>query len=355
MPKEQEARSTLLAATQFANEVAWKRPDLNILRQEYEGQYSHFVEIVQEKILMSHKRGRLVLPNLAAFGNNVVGVFSDYGGEHKESRYLTYSVLICTFDLRDLLSEKISDIRKEYQLGSKEIAYKDFRMGQVLRALPDYLLTLSNYLPGFLLTLAVQKKAMEAFAPNSKETSDLLGAALKSIGVEGRKPRGNEKLARVVELVAFLTALLGKDGQKVFWMTDHDEISPTLAKHEETLGVFQVLLRVFCRDNQTFSLVGGALPFEQRDVGMLDLLSATDICAGALAEYLTQREMRDEDKIPVKPGCKHVLQWLGHDGIGLKKMNIIVRRGADASIESAAFEFVPNEPPKGVTIVPISM
>ena len=107
MPKEQEARSTLLAATQFANEVAWKRPDLNILRQEYEGQYSHFVEIVQEKILMSHKRGRLILPNLAAFGNNVVGVFSDYGGEHKESRYLTYSVLICTFDLRDLLSEKI--------------------------------------------------------------------------------------------------------------------------------------------------------------------------------------------------------------------------------------------------------
>ena len=33
----------------------------------------------------------------------MVGVFSDYGGEHKESKYLTYSVLVCTFDLRDLL------------------------------------------------------------------------------------------------------------------------------------------------------------------------------------------------------------------------------------------------------------
>ena len=281
----------LLAATQFANEVAWKRPDLNILRQEYKGQYSHFVETVQESILMSQKGGgKLILPNLAAFGNKAVGVFSDYGGEHKEARYFTYSVLVCTFDLRDLFAEKIWEIRKEYQLGSKEIAYKDFRMGQVRRALPDYLLTLSNYLPGFLLTLAVQKKALEEFSPSSRETSNLLEATLKSIGVEGRKPRGNEKLARVVELVAFLTALLGKDGQKVFWMTDNDEIAPTNAKHEETLSAFQALLRVFCRDNQTFSLIGGALPFEQRDVGMLYLLSATDICAGALAEYLTQRE-----------------------------------------------------------------
>ena len=232
---------------------------------------------------MSHRRGKLILPNLAAFGNKVVGVFSDYGGEHKESKYLTYSVLVCILDLRDLFSEKIRAIREEYQLGSKEIAYKDLGMGQVRRALPDYLLTLSNFLPGFLLTLAVQKTALEVFRPTAKDTSNLLDAALKSIGVEGRKPRVNEKLMRVVELVAFLTALLGKDGQKVFWMTDHDEISPTNTIHEETLRVFDALLRVYCRNRQTFSLVGGALPFEQRDVGMLDLLSATDICAGALA------------------------------------------------------------------------
>ena len=284
---ENAARSTRLAATQFANQVAWKRPHLDILRQEYKGQYSILVETVQEKILLSHRQGKLILPNLAAFGNRVVGVFSDYGGEHKEARYLTYSVLVCTFDIRDWLAETIWEIRKRYQLESKEIAYKDFRMGQILRALPDYLLTLDNYLPGFLLTLAVQKKAMEAFSPTSKDSSNQLEAALQSIGVEGRKPRVNEKLARIVELVAFLTALLGKDGQKVFWMTDHDEISPTNAKHEETLRAFQVLLGVFCRDDQAFSLVGGALPFEQRDLGVLDLLSATDICAGALAEYLT--------------------------------------------------------------------
>ena len=353
-PNEDDARSTRIAAINFANEAAWKRPDLDILRQEYEGQYSPFVEVVQEKILMSHRRGRLILPNLAAFGNKVIGVFSDYGGEHKESRYLTYSVLVCTFDLRNLFAEKMSAIREKYQLGSKEIAYKDFRMGQVLRALPEYLLTLSNYLPGFLLTLAVEKKALDANAPTSKETSVLLEEGLKSVGVEGRKPQVNAKLARVVELVAFLTALLGKNGQKVFWMTDHDEISPTNAKHGETLKAFEALLGAFCRDGQAFSLIGGALPFKERDVGMLDLLSVTDICAGALGEYLTQRKMRDEDKITVKPGCEHVLQWLGHDGIGLKKMNIIVRASEDGSIESAAIEFIPHNPPENVTIIPIA-
>ena len=354
MATDDDGRSRFLVATRFANEVAWKQPDLNILRQEYKGQYSTIVETMQEKILMSHRERRLILPNLAAFGNKAVGVFSDYGGEHREAKYLTYSVLVCTFDLRNLFAEKIWEIRKRHQLGVKEIAYKDFGMGQVLRALPDYLLALSNYLPGFLLTLAVQKTVLEASVPTS-ETNNLLEATLKSIGVEGRKPRTNEKLARVVELVAFLTALLGKDGQKVFWMTDHDDISPTKAKHEETLRAFEVLLRVFCRDNQTFSLVGGALPFEQRDVGMLDLLSTTDICAGALAEYLTKRETHGADEIAVKPGCEHVLQWLAHDGIGLKKMNVIIRRGADASIESAAIEFALDNPPKDATIVPISM
>ena len=355
MPTEDEARTTLLAATNFANEVAWKRPDLEILREEYRGQYSILVETVQEKILMSHRRRRLVLPNLAAFGNQVVGVFSDYGGEHKGSRYLTYSVLVCTFDLRVLFSEKICEIRDEHNLGTKEISYKDFRMGQVLRSLPDYLLTLDNYLPGFLLTLAVQKRVFEKSSSSSKEARNLLEEALNAIGVEGRKSRVNEKLARVVELVAFLTALLGKDGQKVFWMTDHDEISPTLAKHEETLKAFDALLRVFCRDDQTFSLIGGALPFEERDMGMLDMLSATDICAGALAEYLTQRETRDPNKIAVKLGCEQVLQWLGHDGIGLKKINIVMKKAEDGSIESAAVEFVPNNPPENVTIIPISM
>ena len=122
-------------------------------------------------------------------------------------------------------------------------------------------------------------------------------------------------------------------------MTDHDEISPTNTKHEETLRVFDALLRVYCRNRQTFSLVGGALPFEQRDVGMLDLLSATDICAGALAEYLTQKETREADEIAVKPGCEEILRWLAHDGIGLRKMNIIIRRGADVSIESGVIEF----------------
>ena len=102
-------------------------------------------------------------------------------------------------------------------------------------------------------------------------------------------------------------------------------------------------------------LIGGALPFEERDLGMLDLLSATDVCAGALAEYLTQREICDPDKIAVKAGCEHVLQWLAHDGIGLKKMSIVLRRGDDASIESAAIEFELDHLPKDVTLVPIAM
>ena len=81
--------------TEFANAVAWKRPDLNVLRPELNGQYPPVAEAIQKHLKLSDWRKRLVLPNLRAFDNETVAVFSDYGGESKDAKYLTYSTLVC--------------------------------------------------------------------------------------------------------------------------------------------------------------------------------------------------------------------------------------------------------------------
>lgn len=54
-------------------------------------------------------------------------------------------------------------------------------------------------------------------------------------------------------------------------------------------------------------------------MSMLDLLGATDIVAGSLDQYLAQRQSVPIEEIKVKQGCDLVLQWLTHDGLGLKR------------------------------------
>jgi hypothetical protein len=65
-----------------------------------------------------------------------------------------------------------------------------------------------------------------------------------------------EKALRVVHTAAFLTALLGHEGQKIFWMSDHDAISPDLSAHNRLLALFQNVLSLYT--DRQFGLIGGA-------------------------------------------------------------------------------------------------
>jgi hypothetical protein len=167
-------------------------------------------------------RRLLVLPNLTAFSNDDLGVFSDYSGEDHSASYLTYSVLVCGYRRTGAFSERMKGVRKTYKLGDKEIAFKDFWMGQIQASLGDYL-DAANWLRGFLCTMAVDKRIPTLFGPlNDPSVPDMLAEILEDVGLGGRGSREVEKLLRIVHMVAYLIALLGVDGQKILWMSDHD-------------------------------------------------------------------------------------------------------------------------------------
>ena len=85
---------TIQMITELANTLAWKKPNLDVLHSERAGQYPPIAEALQRHIKLSDCRNKLVLPNLRAFGNETVAVFTDFGGESR-SQYLTYSTLVC--------------------------------------------------------------------------------------------------------------------------------------------------------------------------------------------------------------------------------------------------------------------
>ena len=175
--------------------------------------------------------------------------------------------------------------------------------------------------------------------PSDKDTERWIVEVLESEGFGGRKPAVNEKLLRVIHILAFFVGLFTRDGQKVFWMTDNDAISETEEMHMNTLSLLQRVLTLYTKDGVEFPVLGGALPFADDQLGTRDMLSATDVVAGSLSQYLTQRARVPPQEIRVKDGCDRVLQWLGHDGIGLKKMNVVMREGKHGLVESVTVEF----------------
>jgi hypothetical protein len=338
--------------TELANTLAWKSPDLKVLRDDLMPEYSELAQILQDKFLQSDMRGKLILPDLTAFGNETVAVFSDYAGE-SSGDYNTYSFLICGWNTCGHFLNKVKEIRSLANLGDKEIAFKDFRMGQMRRALPDYLKAADYLLHGFLLTIVVDKRLTTLFGPNEKSTLSELTTLLEAAGLGSWKPDSAEKLLRVVHSVAFLVGLLAESGQKNFWMSDNDTICANEDIHRRALELFSRAVSLYTETGCNFPVFSGAAPFEERALGHLDLLSLADITASSVEHYLSKKNAAGDEDFQVKGGAEAVLQWLAHDGISLSKMTLIMRPSDDGGINTANLEFKLTDEPTNATFIPV--
>jgi hypothetical protein len=335
-----------------ARQLILHRPNLNVLSSEHEGSYSPLVQLLEAELKRREAAGNLLLPDLSALANQTIGIFSDYGGE-SSGNYYTYSFLLCAWGSLSRFKREMKRVRTKFAMGSKEIEFKDFRMAMIKNALPAYLDVLDGYVPGLLFTLIVDKRIVSVFGPQDKSTKTALARMLAEIGFGEPTPTVAEKVLRVVHTSAFLTALLGHEAQKIFWMSDHDAICANAEMHNRLLALFHNVLGLYttCK----FGLIGGARPFDERSTDYLDLLSAADIAAGSVGEYFTRRDIVGEQNVSVKEGAEEVLKWLGHDALGLKKLCVIIRPGDDATILSGTVEFSPKAIPETVTYLPIHL
>jgi hypothetical protein len=336
-----------------ARQLILHEPNLNVLRSEHDGQYTPLVVAIETELKKREAAGLLLLPNLSALANTTVGIFSDYAGEDRSSRYLTYSFLMCAWGSLGTFWAKMKQLRADSGLGEKEIEFKDFGMGIMRKALPGYLELLNGYVPGLLFTIVVEKRIVSLFGPQNRATGDALSKRLEEQRFGKLKPEIAEKALRVIHTAAFLTALLGHDGQKIFWMSDHDAICPDLNAHNRLLALFHNVLSLYTE--RQYGLIGGALPFSERTTDYLDLLSAADVVAGSVGQYFTSRDDLGENDARVKEGAEKILVWLVHDGLALKKLCIQLCLGVDGTICSGAIGFSPKQTPDTVTFLPIHL
>ena len=198
MDREFEHTSTVTEnlvsdASDLASQLILNDPEVKLLHAKRE-EYPPLALALQEHFERLKDCRKLVLPDLAAFGNDSVAIFSDYGGESCGS-FNTYSALVCGFGYAGLFRKKMKSVREKHGLREKEIAFKDLGMGALRRALPDYLDAL-DHLPGLLCTLAIDKRIPTVFGPQEKSTRNRLAKVLQGEGLGKWKPDVAEKLFR---------------------------------------------------------------------------------------------------------------------------------------------------------------
>ncbi len=320
-----------------------KKYNLDILKKENE--YPLLSQAIEDHFKNSERRKTLLLPELT-YENKTISIFSDYGGESNNSNYLTYSFLISAWDHLGRFHQAMAEIREKHDLKDKEISFKDFRYWPIKRGLDDYLSAL-NIVPGMLFNVIVEKEVTSFFSKDKKQTDEIL-LKLKNNDLGEWKPAIVEKLLRVCHISAYLVSLLSQKDQKIFWMTDDDSIAANQKAISYWLSIFNNLLNYY--SHHSYSLVGGAVPFKDRDLKTLDLLSCPDISAGSIEHYYTRMSKSIDD---IKEEADKVLRWMCHDGLMLKKHSIIVKKGEGKNLISGSLKFNLKVPDITKVLIPL--
>src|SRR5258707_3189322 len=91
---------------EFANRLVLKRPDLNLLGNHPKNDYPIITQNLEAHLQERHAKGKLLLPNLSAFQNQSLGIYSDYSGEGS-GNYYTYSVLVCGYGFTGYFTQRM--------------------------------------------------------------------------------------------------------------------------------------------------------------------------------------------------------------------------------------------------------
>ena len=219
--------------------------------------------------------------------------------------------------------------------------------------LPAYLGLSDQYISGLLFTLVVDKTIPSLFGLGDPETLRRMAEALEQAGYGVVASKVGEKLFRIVHCIAFLVALLGRPGQMIFWMTDHDAIGETPERHTKLLGILNAVLPLYT--TKSFSFLGGARPFTPRACEFLDLLSVSDIAAGVIAQCLSSMDTLGHQNAQIKEGGEHVLRWLCHNSVTLKKFAMTVKRLPNGDVGSGPINFGARAPMTDELFIPTQL
>lgn len=204
---------------------------------------------------------------------------SDYGGQHREARFETFSFLVADWIYLWLWDEMRREVRRTI-LPERTIGYKNLNDGVRRKALAPFLRA-ANVIPGLLFTVALDKKTRPKIIHAESETMG-----------DGRiwKASSAERLALIAGIATVLVAGLSDSrspGQHILWVTDQDEIIPDKKRSRDALDILASFVHRWVPQN--IGDVFWSIPTNKgANYQNEDILSLPDLVSGAIADLLTK-------------------------------------------------------------------
>ena len=297
--------------------------------------YFPLIDAMTKGLQTLHRNRKLLLPDFS--DTRTIAVFSDYGGDSKKEKYLSYSYLFADYDsVGANFHYAMNIIRNKYfqHHTEKEISFKNIEHAHIKKSIWEYLCRANDCIHGLLFTLMIDRRIPSLFG-NKKENS----AEVNKLTNVGWKPNILEKMLRINSVIAYFLQLLGSDNQKVFWLTDDDAIVENKQKTNATVQTLSNLLNAFEHKTNFATLgIGKASDFSKDDqFSFIDALSITDVVGGAINHYFTQ-EKKSGKNFEIKEQADMICKWLTEQGICLNKINILIEPMTD---DSARLKIMP--------------
>jgi len=262
-----------------------------------------------------------LLPDLRDGSTIFIG--SDFSGQHKLARYETLSFLFADIEKCNEWENIRQQLRKKYLSDGRRMSYKNLKDSKKRNILIQFLNAADN-IPGLLFTILIDKEIGSLFTFENHIDMD----NPEYIKFKHWKRNTFEKLLRVIHFVSFFLNGLSRENQDVIWFIDEDEIVPNEDRLREFVKIFAQISSHYLKHNLRNLRIGTTKSDTgRRDIE--DLVSVTDIAAGALCQVLT-----DYSKSGVVPGSqiltplmhplpsktKEIMLWLSDNSLRLKKI-----------------------------------
>lgn len=273
------------------------------------------------------------IPKLPDFSDDKkIAVMSDYGGEHSDARYHTYSFLFLALDKSGPFQTHMQALRQKHKIHEPytEFKYKDLKYGPRSRALPEYLELIDNLIHGAIVTVAIDKKIGSVFGMTKHEAHASIATQLEEGDFGKWTGQVGEKVLRVLHILAAFTAAMTYDQQRLLWYSDTDQINEDAKERSfaDTQKLFGSIGAMYMTHG--FDVLGFGKSFVQKSY-LDDLLSVPDLAAGMLQDLLTAQDIGKD--IPGGDEKLAVLKWLATPAKFLSKINVRISSNDDGSYE----------------------
>lgn len=316
------------ALSEFARQLT-QRASLSDLNAWADGTTPPLVDLLKNHF--ASLRAPHSFPKMDVFGNNQILAFSDYSGDSKaDGAFRTYGFLFCAAPFAHKFSEIWRPLRKASKLGARTINYKSLRNDVVVDSLPRFLANADNILNGYLFVLAVDKRIDTLFGQSKNQFQSVFSSHLSQHNLLEWKVRVLEDVITVSHLLAGLHTLLSPPSMKLTWFTDNDRICANEQQFSALASITNNLLYHYnCAYPSQFSL---GCKNDLLHTQFVDLMALPDLACGTVNEVLSRKYTDANDRLLVKNGSHYIAEWLGQQGLGLRKSILKIYPGKQGEL-----------------------